>query len=404
MGRRGALATRSSAAKAATAILLLAGVVLAGWSVTFSAAQIAVRSNPSLAYRLAPYDGRITADFAESLVGEDATADDRRHADLLAREALRHDPTAVDAVTSLGLDAGFRGDMNGAQKFFSYAESLSRRDQKTQLWAIEYAVANGNIATALRHYDIVLRVRPTMSDLLFPVLTSAIGNPPVREALARTLAARPAWADRLVTFVATYSVDPRVGAQLLIDLKRRGSPVSQAAQASMIASLIARGGADAAWSYYSTLHPGSDRRRSRDSDFKAGLDAPSMLDWVPVNDNGIISSIHDGIFEFSTPPSVGGALLNQTQFLVPGNYVLTGESRGVSDSDNPPYWTLMCQGGREIGRIGVPASAGAEGRFEGRVEVPTGCPVQILTLVAQPSDSASGLSGEVSRVQLAPAR
>jgi hypothetical protein len=91
--------------------------------------------------------------------------------------------------------------------------------------------------------------------------------------------------------------------------------------------------------------------------------------------------------------------------LPPGDYQLMGHSLGI---DQPaaalPYWVLNCVGGPELGRVIVPNSAEAEGRFSGTFKISENCPVQYLTLVARPSSAFSGVSGQIDQVLLRPVR
>lgn len=386
--------------------LALAAVaaVLGYYSVTFSIAQVVVASDPALAYRLAPYDGRITAAYATSLAGDGATPEDRARADALAKRALEQDPTAVAAVATLGVNADIRGDKAAARRYFTYAQKLSRRDLRTQLFMIEDAVQRGDMPEALHQYDITLRVFPTLGEMLYPVLASASSDPTIRRELVKTLAGKPLWAENFVNFVAGNGPDPKSTAALFIDLRRAGVPVPETARAGAVNALIADGQIDAAWSYYAAIRPAADRRRSRDPKFAATTETPSQLDWVSINDgSGLTTSIQSGLFDFAAPASVGGPMLQQLQLLPAGTYRLSGHSVGIEQAAGAlPYWTLKCQDGRELGRVEVPNSSVANGNFFGTFSVPTGCPVQTLVLMARPSDAVSGLSGQFDRVELAP--
>lgn len=410
MRRRGHLLPRRSAGEwAARLALALLAALVGGWSVMQSLAYTQRLAAPELAHRLAPGDGRITALLSEKLSAPDATPAQRAGADRLARLALRQDPTAVAAVATLGIDAQIRGDTAGARRLFAHAQKLSRRDLRTQLWAIEDAVARGDVAGALRHYDITLRTSPYGPELLFPVLSTAIADPAIRTALIRTLAANPRWTASFVDYVAGNGPDPRTVFSLFTGLQRIGVPVSDQARAVLVDALLKGDFRDEAWRYYATIRPGADRRRSRDPRFVAVLDTPSPLDWAPLDDAGIAASIQrgdtGGIFDFSAPASVGGPMLRQMQLLPPGDYVLQGHSLGIDQPDGArPYWTLTCQDGRELGRVELPNSAQAGGNFAGRLRVPAGCPVQYLSLIARSSDAVAGVSGQIDRVQLAPAR
>lgn len=388
-------------------LLACAVAVLAFQSVTFSVAQVMAGTNPTLADAVVSYDGRLKAAHAGALIVPNATAHDRSKADALSRDALDLDPTTVIAVTTLGLNTAVDGDTRRARRLLDYAQMLSRRNVKTQLWSIEEAVARGNVADALRWYDIALRTEPKMSDVLFPVLTQAMRDPKIRVALVRTLCKKPLWASNYIKYVAEQN-DPETAAALFLDLRRRGLEVAEPWHAAVIDGLINTGKPDQGWAYYATLHPDADRRHARDPHFGALLVSPSQFDWTPVNDGSIATSIQrtdrGGAFEFEAPTSLGGAALRQLQLLPPGAYhfVASGSDNGPASGAHP-YWTLVCRGdGRELGHVAMSDPGQAGDVFAGTIVVPPGCPVQVLTLFVSPSDAIGGISGRINRVVLEP--
>lgn len=388
-------------------VMLAMAALAAGYVGTAQALGHAFKSNAARAHALSPWNGRITALLARQLSNAEATAQDRTRADQLARIALRQDPTAVAAVSTLGLNAQVRGDAAGARRLFTYAERLTRRDLPTQLWAIEDAVARGDVAGALRHYDIALRTSRNAPALLYPILGSAIVDPPVRNALLQTLATQPEWGESFINYVAGNGADVQATAALFDELRRARIPVAAQASAVVINGLILKNHWNQAWSYYAAIRPGVDRRRSRDPRFQAAIATPSPFDWSPADNPTMTAEIQrssdGGAFIFAAPSSVGGSLLTQIQVLVPGEYRLVGRSSGLNQPEaSRPYWALTCRDGHELGRVVLPNSARANGRFVGRLRVPAGCPVQSLALIARPSDSVSGLNGQIDAVQLAP--
>lgn len=409
MPRRRLLPRRSSGEWAVRGTLTAVALAIAYFSLMHTLAQVVMPSNPALAYKLAPWDGRITAAFAASLAGTNATLDDREHADALARLALRQDPTAVAAASTLGIDAEVRGDRQFARRIFAYSEKLSRRDFQTQLWNIETAVARGDINGALSHYDIALRTKAQSWDLLFPILASASADTEVRNPLVRMLAAKPLWAEPFINYVAAKQPDPQTASALFLELRRADVPVPESAHAGAINALLVGGFADEAWRHYAAIHRDVDRRRSRDPHFADGRETPTPFDWTPLSDGGINASIQrgdsGGVVDFSLPASIGGPVLQQVQMLPPGNYRIVGHSSGIEQAPGSlPYWVLLCRADqRELGRVIVPNSSQAGGNFEGRMTVAAGCPVQLLVFFARASDSVSGLSGQIDHVQLAPA-
>lgn len=392
-------------------IALACGVAVLGYqSVAFSVAQVEARAQPQAADARISYDGRLSAAHAAALMTPNVTAAERAEAGALSRAALRRDPTAVSAAATLGVVALAQNDTAKARRLLAYAQLLSRRNVQTQLWSIEDMVARNDVPGALRWYDIALRTKPELSDVLYPVLAQASHDPTIRTALARTLAGKPLWADSYVGYAAAQKSDPQSTAALFVGLRARGVTIPASAQASVVDVLLDGGSVDEAWRYYSAIHPEATRARSRDPRFAAMLETPSAFDWTTLSDNSLAASIQrtrdGGVFDFSAPASIGGPVLQQVQLLPAGTYRLSGHSDGIAqDARALPYWTLTCRADeRELGRVAVPNSAQAGGNFAGMLTVPANCPVQTLTLFAQASDAIGGTSGQIDRVVLAPAR
>ena len=391
-------------------IALACGIAVAGYYGTvFSVAQVAAKTQSESADAIVPYDGRLTAAHAATLITSNVTAAGGAEAAVLSRAALHRDPTAVTAAATLGVITLAQGDTAGAQRLLAYAQMLSRRNVQTQLWSIEDAVARGDVTSALRWYDITLRTKPEMGDVLYPVLTQASRDPTIRAALVLTLAGKPAWADSYIGYAAGQSDAPQNIAALFMELRAHGVVIPASAQASVVSILLNAGNIDQAWRYYAAMRPGADRNRARDPRFTAMLDTASAFDWTLPGGDGIASSIqrmHDGgTFEFSAPASIGGPVLQQVQLLPAGTYRLAGHSDGIEQEVRAlPYWALTCRNdGRELGRVTVPNSAPSGGLFAGTLTVPANCPAQTLTLFAQASDAIGGTSGQIDHVTLAPA-
>lgn len=378
-------------------------------SVTRALAEAIAKADPARAHALAPGNGRVTALLARLSLARRSDQAGRLEAEQLARRALRQDPMAVPAAAVLAASAELRGDTRTGQRLLSYAERLSRRDLETQLILVEVSVANQDIAGALRHYDTALRTSRAAPDLLFPVLAAAVAEPAVRRELVRTLGRRPAWTGDFVNYVGGHGPVPAATADLLLGLQRARVPVSEGARAETINLLVAHGGPEAAWSFYAASAGITNRSRSRDAHFEAGLQAPSIFDWMPVNDGSVATALQrsavGGSFVFSAPPTVGGPLLRQAEMLPHGDYVLQGVSADVDQSEaSLPYWTLTCRAdGRELGRVVVKSSITSNGRFAGQLSVPKDCTFQDLMLIARPTDRLTGVSGQIKQVQLYPA-
>lgn len=391
--------------------LALAAIVswLGYLSVTQSIALVLTNSRIETAYALAPGNSRIAARWAQAMMRPDADAADRKRAAALARQALLHDATAVEAITTLSIGALFRNDAAAAEHLLTYSQALSRRDLPTQLMALEMAVARDDIPQALRHYDIALRTKKDAPSLLYPVMASALVIPKIRDGLVHTLSSKPNWGNDFVNYVAGSKVDPAATTAFFKALQTSRFPISPVARSIVIGRLVSDKRLDDAWSYYATAYQDADRRASRDANFKIGPEMPTAFDWIAINGTGVSTTIlpdaRNGLFDFTVSMGNGGTLLQQLQMLPPGDYLLEGHSIGIEQpARSRPYFILRCQTGGEIGRVELHNSSQAGGRFQGTIRVPADCPVQMLALVARSSDDIGGVSGQIDRIQIRSAR
>lgn len=387
--------------------LALGAATLGLVSVADSFARLVEGVDPARAAVLSPGNGTILAASAQQAFtmapSEAADSEAARRASL----ALREDPTAVDALNVLGLQAQLRGETERAREIFQYSLRLSRRELRPQIWAIEEAVNRGDIAAALRSYDIALRTSREAPNLLMPNLVAALAEPKVRAGLLPIMASDPVWTQSFLHRVATSGIAPAAGVAFFREGEAVDLPVSDDLRAALVNALLTQGDSQAAWSYYSEFRPGAARNRSRDPDFALNAVIRAVFDWMPSTQSGISAAIlqegEGGVLDFSLPPGTGGTLVQQTQMLRPGTYRISGRSRGIEQSERSlPYWALLCQDGRELGRVAVPNSNLANGVFEGQVNVPGDCAVQILSLVARASDDITGVSGQIERAMLVP--
>jgi hypothetical protein len=390
-------------------IALASGALTLGtWSLGDSFARVVESADPVQAMALARDNGVILAAAAQQEFSQAPSADENSRAVRLAKLALRRDPTAVEALTVLGLQAQLRNDTERTRALFEYSLQLSRRELRPQIWAIEEAVNRGDIDAALRSYDIALRTSREAPRLLLPTLVSALAEPRVRAGVLEIMASKPVWSDSFLNRVATSGIDPVAGLALFREGASIGLPLTDNLRVALVNVLMAEGETRQAWDYYGEFRRGARRDRSRDPEFTLGPDDRAVFDWMPSTQSGVSAAIlqegKGGVLDFSLPPATGGVLVQQTQLLPPGTYRLAGRSRGIDQTDRSrPYWALFCQDGRELGRVEVPNSEIDDGAFEGSLTVPSGCAVQTLSLIARTTDAITGVSGQIERATLVPA-
>lgn len=376
-------------------------------SVSNTLSNVMVRKQPELAHALSPNNGHVTAAAAQEAFSiSPASATDSPPA-ILARMALRSDPTAVEALTVLGLQAQLRNEEELADRIFAYSNAMSRREFEPRLWAIEQAVSRGDINGALKNYDIAFRTSRQAREVLFPILAQAISEPKVRGPSVDILLGGSAWRDEFLNFAAQGNSEPRAIVQLFEAAQDAGLQIREENKAEVVRRLIARNEIEDAWSFYETLRVDVNRERSRDPTFQLETEAVTPFDWVTGDSTSLSAAIlansTGGLLEFSVPAATRATIVSQTQLLPPGDYELAGAAKGIDQPDRSrPYWTLTCVGNRELGRVELPNSDSSSGQFSGTFAVPPGCPLQTLSLVAPSSDRVTGVTGQIERVQLAP--
>ncbi len=385
-------------------LLAVLAIVLGYVSLTRSIAIVLRNNAVERAHQLAPENARIAGVLSAVLsTDQKAGRNQRARADYIARAALRGDPTVVAAVATLGLNAYLRGDTAGARRLFAYSGKLTRRDLRTQLWAIEDAVARNDIPEALYQYDVALRTQKIGTSLLFPILASALTKAEIRTALIKTMVRGAPWSKDFSIYAAATSASPNSVAQLLTGMRRAGLMVPEAAQARVVDALLATNDINGAWAYYASLRHGVSRNTSRDPRFTAQQSAPAQFDWVVVDNSDATSSVQSnpagGWFDFTASSSTNGPMLKQVELLPAGDYMLEGTITGIEGAEAAlPYWSLTCRDGKELGRATIPAN----GRFAATIRVGSDCPLQVLTLMARASDQSSSIAGQVTQARLRP--
>lgn len=389
--------------------MLALGVLMVAYvSVTSAFANVLARADAQTASGFAFVDGRIrAASAARQFTAAPNSARSSEQA-VLANEALRLDPTAVEALNVLGVQAQMRSDNAEADRLFSYSIALSRRELGPQIWSIEKAVAQGNIDQGLHNYDIAMRASEEARQILFPVLATAIAEPRIRDRLVGLLANEPVWGQPFLQFASTNGGDPAAVVGLLREGTERGLSIAEADRTRVLNRLVARGLMEQAWAYYQTIRRNADRSRSRDPNFSLGTDTPSPFDWNVGSTPGLSAAIlrggDGGFLDFAVPAGTRATVVRQVQMLPLGNYQLQGRSRGIDQPDRSrPFWTVSCRGGSELARVDVPNSGEGAADFSYKFSVPLGCPVQTLLFVVRASDKISGVAGQIEYLEVVPA-
>lgn len=119
----------------------------------------------------------------------------------LARAALNQSPLRGRAYRVLAQAAEKAGDEAQAAQLHALAVRFQSRDLPSRQWLAARALASADIATALEHYDHMLRIRPALAEAIFPLLTAFVDQG-LAPALVPVLAADPPWRGGFLARVA----------------------------------------------------------------------------------------------------------------------------------------------------------------------------------------------------------
>ena len=295
-----------------------------------------------------------------------AAAGDAEGAARLAREALAERPLDGRPYEVLAALANERGDMEEAGRLAELAVKHAPREPLGRVLAAQAALQRGDWATAVRHYDRLLRVTPAMSGQVFPVLGGLGQDPASREALVANLADDPPWRGSFLRAFARNAPDPR---PLFRELARKSelSPEEQSAYLGRYVADRRWGEAFAAWA--SLLPPESLTRLSTpmDGGFELPLTGGPPFSWEIRAPKGVEAAL------LQRPGEDGHALrvlflgrrsafnhVRQLLVLPPGDYVLAWRQRVEGlETERGLRWTMTCADGPKTRIIATEPAAGS---------------------------------------------
>lgn len=383
--------TIARAGIAAGALLVAAVLVPASF------ADWASVDHPRLAVEIAPWNAPAAANAAAAL-------DDPRSpaARALVRRALARDTTQVTAIELRALDLALTGRTAKARLLFALSDQLSRRSLPTRLWLIQDSVDRGDVAGALRNFDIALRTTTDAQPILFPVLAKASADPTLTAPLARALDRPSDWRLSFIEWALTSGVHLDGLANVVARMNDRRFVVGNGIDQQLTERLAN----DGQFGPASLLNRrfGHAATGVADPNF-ANPSARFPFGWGLVSDGMLIGERmmlgSSPALKYGAAPGRSGQVAAQLLMLPPGRYTLATRTAATGDGE-PPYWTIACgqSGSAVLAQLDQPLAANAEARTS--VTVPAGCVAQWLTLRIRPAQDSGAQSGAIAWVTIAP--
>lgn len=392
--------------------------LLAAWGVfetTFRAAML-LAIGPVAAERFWPGSAEALAAGAElRLAGNDvagAAADSRR--------ALHKVPVKIAALRTLGLAEQAQGDLGGALRWIVLSGKWGWRDTPTQVWLMNWTLAQGDYPGAMQYADGLLRRQVANRDL-YLMLLPALAQPRARAAFVGRLKDQPPW--RADFFAAMSEIDPAKASAMtgvLTDLAATATPPTRLEAAPYLRLMVGKGDYDAAHALWAALFAGprGDGRILPDGDFaRADLrmlkpEEMSPFDWQLGMPGAGVASIEQssdparGLALYAQYNGSAGADLARTLLLLrPGAYRLSALMRSdTADAPDSLVWSISCHGSKDdLGVTRGEKTPGGWTPIAADFVVPASdCAAQDLRLRGLPGSRTGSVSGWFDDVAIVP--
>ncbi|WP_298674241.1 hypothetical protein [uncultured Sphingomonas sp.] len=310
-----------------------------------------------------------------------------------AQRALLRDPLMAEAARDSGVAAGLLGRTDALKRRLDYSLWVSRRDLPTLLGEIEQRVAAGDIAGALRYYDIALRSSGSAGTVLMPVLVKAVNDAPVRTALIGYINHhRPPWTQSYYDALLQTGRDWRALASVTRGLVAAKVPLAGDAVDQAIRTVAEAGHPAEAYGIYLAKTGSAEQQALRNGNFTS-TEGTSPFDWNLTQEAGRQAVIADGQLRIDVARDTNGSVVSQLLILSPGRYRFRAKLDQDGDPGNAlPYWRISCfPGSAEAGRMEA-RMVDAQRGWSGEFVVPPDCKAQELALIARAADAATTYS------------
>ena len=335
-----------------------------------------------------------------------------------ARLALALSPINTRAARVLGLsELGLRHDATGLAAMEAAAAG-GWRDNPTQLWTLQAALAAGATDAAMERADALIR-RDTIPDQIFAALRTRLADPGLRASLVARLADEPDW--RGLMFLDWRHAQPGdlpgIG-HLVADIDRSGRPATELELFPLIERLLELGAVRPAralwqaraprvgWNAGNLLYDG--RFAVARAQRIAGT-PPRFQWWIDPEATGL-ASIGDGqeggaALRLASTSGSSATLARQTLMLAPARYLLLARLRAAGPRDIGAFtFAVRCYPrgiDLPLPEPRIDQTGPGRLRYATSVTVPADCPRQDL-LVRSSGEAVVSTTIDLSEITLRP--
>ncbi len=327
-----------------------------------------------------------------------------------AEDGLTRLPLAFEPFFIAARFAEQRGDLRRAMLLMEEVRRRRYSHPGARMQLMIYYIKGERFPEALSEIDFILRRNEDLRPALLPELAKLMAIPRGRAALAAILVKDPAWKKDFYAVAGIRKVAPG-DARALYDqiraLKPKGDLLLE--RQLILQTQAASGDYAGARQTWLAALPQQQRESSRflfDGAFR-GLAAPAPFGWTFKDvDAGRAEPSRDAQRPYLDVAYFGGRnviLAEQTLALAPGAHTLRLIARSPNGiTSGRLFWRLAClPGDSQIGLLDMSRAVADNRRFSAAFTVPSGCPGQLLTLVAEPGDVAASVNLEIASMEIA---
>ena len=326
-----------------------------------------------------------------------------------AQDGLNHLPLAFEPFFIAARAAEQKGDLRRATLLMEEVRRRRYSHPAARMQLMIYYIKAERYPEALSEIDFILRRNEDLRPALLPELAKLVTNPRGRAALAAILVKDPPWKKDFFGAAGKAKIatsDARALYEQIRKLKPRGDLLLER---ELILQTQASSGdyAGARQTWLAAL-PQQERASSRfmfDGAFR-GIAAPAPFGWTFKDvEAGRAEPSRDAQRPYLDVAYFGGrnvVLAEQTLALSPGAHTLRLVARSPNGiTSGRLFWRVAClPGDKQIGLLDMGRAAADNRRFSAAFTVPSGCPGQSLTLVAEPGDVAAVVNLEIARMEI----
>jgi hypothetical protein len=317
---------------------------------------------------------------------------------LIARQRTRLSAEPLDRTAALNLAMLYSatGEQRRADDLLAATANLSLRDGRAQLMALPVMARAGDIASALRSGDALLRTYPALSNDIFPILLPLVSDERAVPRITEALALSPPWRSQFLEWLSHRANQPQLAYQLLSALKKTDAGPSRPEMQALIRHYLQMEDFQTAYFIWLDSLSEPELRKVRnvfDGDFDLPLVPQDSLyfDWYPI-DSGTIRISSEPKFSSGTENVLVIDFYNnfkpanplyQYLRIAPGRYNLTGLFKADNlQTVSGLVWRIWCVEGSHELIATSPALVGTLDwtSFEASLEVPENCSTQVLKL------------------------